>query len=210
MALPTCGRIRRVTTHRLLAQCVLYTCPVTTQIFLAQCVLYTCHVTTQIFLAQCHVTTPCSKALQSAAFNKCFVAFPAESVTLGCQTFLRLKGYPKTNPSCFHPPYHCQGECGESPGTCSSPLSARDDGRVEIELEIGRLKGLPCVELTRAAAWLCPLPADPLSKPKHYHLPHKPSKNSCIVGEVPVQAVKAYGGSTGIAPHILNVSTTWR
>ena len=66
------------------------------------------------------------------------------------------------------------------------------------------------MELTRAAAWLCPLPANPLSKPQHYHMPHKPSKNSCVVGEVPVQAVKAYGGSASIAPHILNVNTAWR
>jgi len=76
MALPTCGQIRRVTTQRFLAQCVLY---------------------------MCHVTSPCSTALQSAAFSERLVAFPAESVTLGCQTFLRLKGYPKTNPSCFPP-----------------------------------------------------------------------------------------------------------
>jgi hypothetical protein len=60
------------------------------------------------------------------------------------------------------------------------------------------------------AAWLCPLPANPLSELQHYHIPHKPSKNSSVVGEVPVQAVRAYEGSRGIAPHILNVSTTWR
>jgi hypothetical protein len=53
------------------------------------------------------------------------------------------------------------GRMWEGPGTCSSPLSARDDGRVETELEIGRLKELPCVELTKSSSLAVPTTSQP-------------------------------------------------